>query len=370
MARRSTVRGRAPKDTVAPASPITAVAPTPKKRGRPTKSEQIAKEPLKTKVSKPRGRPSKAKSTPVVAVQSNEAAQEAAPKRRGRPPKVASEAPAKPSGRPAKVAPQDKVQSPTKRRGRPLKAATSAVAGPARVTKRGRPAKATPVAPRIPPHLRSKLRTRVPKKEAPVVVEEKPKKTTGRGRGRPKAGTKAGTGAQAKKTARAAGVTKPAPRRRRGYIPFDVPKKFAAQVQLLLLDLEAAELASDEARVDQATDMNGEEEQEQTAEVEEQETSASNALSGPTEKDEVVLEIEEIREVVVEGPPAETFSPSVDSNSIPDIDGAAEGHLRQQIEVEMITRSNEIPTPDGSLTPLDDLEAGFDHELVTPTLLA
>lgn len=216
------------------ATPVAQDTTTPKKRGRPAKihAENVLVENahVENALPKSRGRPRKQENIDTPAVPTKTAA-----KRVGRPVRA-----------PTELQLEELAQVIPRRRGRPPKASSGAgegvVAGPSRVTKRvGRVPKAV-VTPRIDPRIRSKLRTRIPKKE---IKEKEPTQVAAsaapKRRGRPPKNAPPApvpVSKKNKKTARDA-VNKPVVRRRRGFVTLDVPKKFAAQMQQYLLNLQA-----------------------------------------------------------------------------------------------------------------------------------
>lgn len=223
------------------ATPAAAPQETPKKRGRPVKAEAAPTAAPKANVSKARsaGRPRKDVAAPALATRNSPRAKKTA-------------AP------PAPVAPRA-----VKSRGRPKG-----------VTKAAKPA--TVSAPRVNARVRSKLRDRQQLLDIKNAAAEKAKAEakksqtkTGRGRGLPR--KYAATPAPAaknigRKVARDA-IQK---RARREYtsMNLEVPKKFVARVQQLVLDLEAefeaekAEaLVQEEEAAQQEEQVNGDDEE-------------------------------------------------------------------------------------------------------------
>lgn len=245
---------------------------TPRRPGRPKKvALSPAAAPVASETPRRRGRQPKAATVQVAAE---------APKKRGRPARVEAEeaAPvvqnAPKRGRPAKTAAPEPVteEAPApKKRGRPAKNAPTVdlkrVAGSPRVAKRSSPLSkpapraSKPVAPasRINPRLRSKLRARVPAAQKTNKEEPAPPAHPAKKRGRPAKAVQAP--APNKMTARKAIATKAkaaAPRKRRGYTSFEIPDKFAAQVQQFIQDLHNAESSEeqDAAQVDAPAEEN------------------------------------------------------------------------------------------------------------------
>jgi hypothetical protein len=192
-------RGRPP--LVAPEPPV---EEAPKKRvGRPPKKRM--------------GRPPKAEAEAPAPT----------PKKRGRPSK-------------ANIAAKEHTATP-KRRGRPAKNAAvelSRVAGSPRVSKRQIPVKAAPA--RLNPHLRSKLRTRLAPAQK-VVEETATQPAKRRGRPAKATAAPAPAPKKDVKVTKAAVSKSTPLRKKRGFTVVEVPDKFAAQVQQYLQELQEAE---------------------------------------------------------------------------------------------------------------------------------
>ena len=249
-------RGRAAKANVADA--VDVVAEPPKKRSCPAKAQ--AKEPVEAAPEpKKRGRQAKVAPEPVV----EEAAVVAVKKGRGRPKKDAvtvqeEDALVKSRGRLKKEAVVEQALA-TPKRGRPARAAVDLyrVAGSPRISKRSSPrntnkvksVKPEPLARRLDPRMRSKLRTRLPPKKSEPVPQAAPKPTPRRGRP-PKAAAAAAVIAPKQ-------VTKPskpqAPRKMRGHTVRQIPDRYIAQIDQYLHDLiEADESPTAEEQEDGA----------------------------------------------------------------------------------------------------------------------
>ncbi len=230
-------RGRAPKEDAAdvvaeppkkrgrpakakPTEPVAEDAPEPKKRGRPSKSapEPVIEAPV---VKKGRGRPKK----DVVSVQEDASVKS----RGGRPPKPAAIAEAAPA---------------TPKRGRPARTAAidlNRVAGSPRVGKRSSPrTKAEPVARRLDPRVRSKLRARLPPAKNTTIANPVPKPTARRGRPPKNAVPVPKQAALAKPTKHAKPL---APRKMRGHTIRQIPDRYIAQVDKYLLELMEADVS-------------------------------------------------------------------------------------------------------------------------------
>jgi hypothetical protein len=266
---------------VAKVDAVEAPSETPKKRGRPAKTQD--REPVA--VAEPFKRGRRALAAPESPVQDAPAPK----KRSGRPPKKqVTEAPAaepipkKRAGRPSKAdAAVEKAIATPRPRGRPAKrplqplSYLGRVAASPRVSKHSKPipraTKAAAAAPRIDPRVRSKLRSRLPPAAKPTQeVVSQPTKRRGRP---PKASVAAAQAPSPKKAAgrkaTKAAVAKPtAPRKRRGYTMLEIPDKFAAQVKQYLQELQDAETLP--APVEEDTEAEAEVEAEAGAEEEEQ----------------------------------------------------------------------------------------------------
>lgn len=204
--------------------PIVEAAPEPKKRGRPPK---VAPEPAieALVVKRGRGRPKKE----VLSAQEEVAVKN----RRGRPPKTDVIADAPPA---------------TRKPGRPARTAAidlNRVVGSSRIGKRSSPrtkAKAEPVARRLDPRVRSKLRIRLPPAKKTITAESVTKpvpKPTSR-RGRPPNNTVSAPKEPA--VVKPAKPAKPlAPRKMRGHTVRQIPDRYVAQVDEYLQELIEAD---------------------------------------------------------------------------------------------------------------------------------
>lgn len=237
-------RGRVPKEDV-----VDGPTEPPKKRGRPVKAQ--VKEPIEVTEPLKRGR----RSLFARELSIEEALR---PKKRvGRPPKsvVAKgpiSMPKKRAGRTSKAnAAIEETYATPRRRGRPAKNAAavdiSRVAGSPRVTKKsysqsGTKATRTTTAPRLNPHMRSKLRTRPPPAQK---IQEDAITRPAKRRGRPAKTAAAPAPLSKRGSSRKAGkaaVTKPtAQRKKRGYTVLEVSDKHVAKVQQYLQELRDAE---------------------------------------------------------------------------------------------------------------------------------
>jgi hypothetical protein len=282
-------RGR-PSKAAAKEAAEDAPQPTPKSRpGRPAKTaavEKIATPPKKKLVGRPpkatttsslnrvAGSPRVSKRAPTKRV-STATTSAANLRTRTAPVKkdpVPVEAPKK-RGRPAATKKDTTSAEAPKRRGRPAttKKDTTSTEAP---KKRGRPAAAkkdttSTEAPKKrvrPAATKDTTSVEAPKKGGrKTAAKSANKPAAGSGRGRPRKDASAPAAAKkASKTARAA-ISKPvAPRKRRGYTTLEVPDKFAAQLQNLLLTLQNDEVNQDEGQptIEEAEEESAEEEQE------------------------------------------------------------------------------------------------------------
>jgi hypothetical protein len=375
------------------AKPTAKSTPTRAGPGRPKKAEVLGAAPVvATDLVEPepepkqRGRP-KTKSRPAAAAAETIAT---LPKKRaaGRPPKAATDStlnveleptPATPKkrGRPSKAATETIAILPKSRPGRPRKETTTTasllnrIAGSPRVSKRAPAKRASPQVSRresvarINPRVGSKLRTRTaPVKKELESAKKAPKTkkatkatkaTAGLGRGRPRKDASAPVSAKnIPKTARQA-ISKPvAPRKRRGYTTFEVPDKFAAQMQKYLLDLKAttkeAEEEQDHIVQDQevnaeANSIDQDEDAEEGAQEEvqlvivakpaEEETYEEEAEDFAGDLDEMAGEIEveyEIREeTIIEEPTNQDFQ----------MQGSIEDELNRAVSSELTPSYND-----------------------------
>lgn len=328
-------RGR-PARTAAPEIPIAlTVPPSPKKRGRPAKTDTVAAATVGP--PKKRGRPAKTQADEPIAqidqaikrgrrsvAVAEEAVAEApvsTKKRPGRPAKAAAVAevavaPKKRAGRPRKEDAVSGAPATPKRRGRPA-LDLNRVAGSPRVAKRTSPRSKTAVrappkvtaASRINPKMRSRLRTRTaPLEKTKKVVAEPVKKARGRpkkvevdeapapkkavGRGR-KASAPVPVAPAKKVTARPPKTA--VPRKRRGYTSFEVADKFAAQVKQYIVDLQAEDTANAAAAASEADDE-GEDIEIEVELGPEDVTGPSDNLQAEVEADEAAVELAEDEE--------------------------------------------------------------------------
>ncbi|KAG9193645.1 hypothetical protein G6011_03680 [Alternaria panax] len=225
---------------------VAAIEP-PKKRGRPAKAK--AEEPVVEDAPQPkkRGRQANIAPAPAPVVEAP-----AVKRGRGRPKKEArpaqEEAPVKSrTGRPPKADVTADVPPATPKRGRSTRTTAldlNRVAASPRIGKRSSPrtkAKAGPVARRLEPRMRSKLRTRLPPArliKAEPVAKSAPTPTARRGRP-PK------NAAPAPVQAAVAKPTKPAkplaPRKIRGHTMRQIPDRYVAQVDQYLHELIEAD---------------------------------------------------------------------------------------------------------------------------------
>ncbi|KAF1918671.1 hypothetical protein BDU57DRAFT_545495 [Ampelomyces quisqualis] len=353
-------RGR-PKKAAAPAP--APVANAPAKRGR-VANAMDEQEPLET--PKKRGHPAKThvKESAVVADDPKRGRRSfvappppfddaPAPKKRmGRPPKTKTEAPVdgpkKRAGRPSKAeAGAEELPAPPKRRGRPARDVAThdlgRAAGSPRVSKtRTKPAprasKASVVAPRIDPRVRSKLRTRLPPAQK---IKEPVAPTPTKRRGKPAKSATAKASAPSKKvsgrTATKAAVTKlAAPRKKRGYTALEIPDKFAAQVQQYLQDLldadsvpapadnDAEQVAKDE------TEVQAEAGAEDDLDIAAEEGIVPTSIAGSDEEEEALA-------LAQQGDPAEALDDNSAADSESDIDAqeyGAEGEIVEAMSID------------------------------------